>query len=213
MSDLELFLTRDYAAHFGVTWNPATMAVRKETPASARFEIEDKQVTIVQPAGKGVSVYRRTDESVEVLDIEDFIRQIHGAANTPSSCDFAVSPSVGTRYIVLNELTRSKSEYILHFRQPDTGEEQEGKMEKARRQLTETINRFYSVSNFCDCYDDKTALFSCRLSDKRSNGIMARSAKMFNKTIDKLQRMTLHEELPHGFVFKIRVYNAEYMLV
>ena len=212
MSELEDFLTHDYAAHFGSVWNRATMAVRKVVPASIRFEIEDQQPTIVQAAGKGVSVFRRTDDAAEVIDIEDFAKQVHGTANTPSSCDFAVSPTIGTHSLVLNELTRTQPGYILRFRQPETGEEQEGKLEKARRQLTETINRFYAVSNFCDRYSDKTALFSCRLSDKHSNGIMARSAKKFNKTIDKLQRMTLHEELPHGFVFKLRVYDAEYRL-
>lgn len=211
MSALEDFLTGEYASHFGVTWDASTMTVRKDTPASVRFEIEDLRPTVVQPVGKGVSVFRRTDDA-EVIDLEEVTRQIHGTDNTPSCCDYAVSPCIGTKYLVLNELTRTQSDYILRFRQPETGLEQEGKLEKARRQLTETINRFYEVSDFCDCYADKTALFSCRLSDKRSNGIMARSAKMFNKTIDKLQRMTLHEELPHGFVLKMRIYDAEFRL-
>ena len=212
MSDFEVFLTGDYATHFGVEWDTSSMTVRKEAPASVRFEIEDQQPTIVQPTGKGVAVFRRDDEPVEVIDLEDFMRKVHGADNTPSSCDFALSPSVGTRYLVLNELTHTQSGYILRFRQPETGDEQEGKLEKARRQLTDTINRMYEVSDFCDRYASRTALFSCRLSDKHSNGIMARSAKMFNRTIDKLQRMTLHEQLPHGFEFKMRIYGAEYKL-
>lgn len=212
MSNLTDFLTQDYAAHFGVVWNPATMTLRMETPASVCFEIEDKKPTIVQPAGSGVSVVRRTADAVEVIDVEDFMKLIHGADNTPSSCDFAISPSVGSDFLVLNELTRAKSEYIRRFQQPKTGVEQEGKLETARRQLTETINRFYEVSNFCDQYAEKTALFSCRLSDKQSNGIMARSAKKFSKSISKLQKMQLHDQLPHGFVFKMRVYNAEYRL-
>ena len=41
---------------------------------------------------------------------------------------------------------------------------------------------------------------------------MARSAKSFSKTIYKLQHMTLAEKLPHGFVFKMRIYEAEYSL-
>lgn len=212
MSDLEHFLTTDYAQHFGVTWDSSVMIIRKETPSSVHFEIEDQQPAIIQPATKGVSVFRRNDTFAEVIDLEEFMKQIHGTAHTPSTCDFVLSPSVGTQYLVFNELSRTQSGYILQFRQQDSGEEQEGKLEKARRQLTETINRFYAVSDFCERYENKTALFSCRLSDKRSNGIMARSSKMFNKTIYKLQRMTLHEELPHGFLFKIRIYNAEYEL-
>jgi hypothetical protein len=32
-------------------------------------------------------------------------------------------------------------------------------------------------------------------------------------TIYKLQRLRLHELLPHGFVFKIRVYDAEFRIL
>lgn len=212
MSNLAIFLTKDYASHHGKAWKSATMKLRKEVPASVCFEIEDKQSTIIQPPNRGVSVLRRTANTVEVVDVEDFMSVIHGTNKAPSSCDFAISPSIGFDFLILNELTRTRSEYMLRFRQPQTGVEQDGKLEKAKRQLTETINRFYEVSNFCDQYAEKTALFSCRLSDKRSNGIMARSAKMFSKSISKLQKMQFHEQLPHGFVFKMRVYNAEYKL-
>ena len=212
MSSLADFLKKDYAPHFHVQWNEATMSLRLETPASVCFEIEDMKPTIVQPNGQGVSVIRRTANAVEVLDLEAFTKQIHGKNNTPSGCDFAISPSVGMDFLLLNELTRSKSTVIFPFQQPKTGIEQQGKLEKARQQLTATIMRFYKVSNFCDQYTTKTALFSCRLSDKSKNGIMAKSASKFNKVIDKLQRMRLHETLPHGFVFKMCVYNKEYKL-
>lgn len=213
MSNLADFLKNVYAPHFGVAWNEKTMSLRFETPASVCFEIEDKKTTIVQPTGFGVSVIRRTEEQAEVLDVESFVRQVHGEDSTPSCCDFIISPCIGNNYILLNELTRTKSGYILHFRQPTTGIDQEGKLETAKRQLTATIERFYEVSDFCDQYAEKTALFSCRLSDKTQKGIMARSAKAFNKVIYKLQKIRLHEPLPHGFVFKMRVYNEEYKLM
>lgn len=210
MNNLVDFLVVDYASHFGVKWNHGTMTVRQETPSSICFEIEDKKETIVQPSGQGVSVIRRTAESVDIVDLEDFTKQIHGEEDTPSSCDFAIVPSTGTNFLLLNELTRVRSEYILRFTQPTTGIEQEGKLEKARKQLTATIDRFYEVSNFCDQYASRVALFSCRLSDKKKSGVMAKSAKAFNKGIYKLQKMRLHEILPHGFVFKMCVYNEEY---
>lgn len=212
MSSLLDFLVTDYASYFGVTWNAATMTIRTEEPASICFEIEDKKPDIVQPSGQGVSVIRRTADMVEVLDLEGFTKLVHAGENIPSSCDFAISPSVGTGFILLNELTRTKSDYILSFKQPKTGIEQEGKLEKAKQQLSATIDRFYEVSNFCDTYAEKVALFSCRLSDKAKNGLMAKSAKSFNKVIYKLQRMKLHDELPHGFVFKMRIYNEEYRI-
>ena len=212
MSSLVDFLKKEYAPRFDVQWNEAIMSFRLETPASVRFEIEDKKPTIVQPPGHGVSVIRRSADAVEVIDLEDYMKQIHGEDNTPSSCDFAISPSVGMDFLLLNELTRSKSSVIMRFQQPETGLEQQGKLEKARQQLTATILRFYEVSDFCDQYVTKTALFSCRLSDKNKNGLMAKSASKFNKVIDKLQRMRLHETLPHGFVFKMCVYNKEYRI-
>ena len=105
-----------------------------------------------------------------------------------------------------------QSNYILRFVQPETGVERDGKLVTARLQFTDTIERFYSVSHFCDQYPEKTALFSCRLSDKVKKGIMAKSARSFNSGIYKLQRMRLHEVLPHGFVFKMRVYSEEYRI-
>lgn len=213
MSKLADFLTTDYAKHFNVTWDVSAMSLRMTYPAANCFEIEDKKPNIVQPTGQGVSVIRRNIDSIEVIDLEDFAKQIHGEDNTPSCCDFAISSSIGNKFLLLNELTRTKSDFILRFKQPKTGIEQEGKLEKAKRQLTETIERFYSVSDFCNQYGEKIALFSCRLSDKRSNGLMARSAKAFNKSIYKLQRLRLNESLPHGFVFKMRVYDAEYRIV
>ena len=212
MSSLSDFLTNDYAAHFGVTWNSSVMSLRVEIPASICFEVEDQKPAIVQPAGQGVSIIRRKDEMVEVLDLEDFMKTIYGRDNTPSSCDFAISPLSGTGYLVLNELTRTRSEYIRRFVQPKTGEKREGKLDVAKKQLTATINRFYEVSDFCDQYANRTALFSCRLSDKTKKGLMAKSARAFNSGIYRLQRMQLHESLPHGFVFKLRVYNDEYRI-
>jgi len=212
MSNLTEFLTTDYVAHFGVTWNRATMSLRTEYPASICFEIEDQKPRIIQPSGQGVSVIRKKQDVLEVLDLENFTKQVHGMENTPSSCDFAISPVVGNEFLILNELTRTQSNYIIRFVQPGTGVEREGKLETAKRQLLETIERFYSVSNFCDQYGEKTALFSCRLSDKAKKGIMAKSARSFNRGIYNLQKMKLHDSLPHGFVFMMRVYSEEYRI-
>lgn len=179
MSSFTDFLKNEYAPHFNVMWDERTMYIRSVNPAPARFEIKDKENTILQPRGQGDSV---------------------------------ISPSVGTNYLLLNELTRTKSDYILPFAQQNNGLERSGKLEYAKRQLSKTINRFYEVSDFCDQYLQKIALFSCRLSDKRGDGIMARSARMFNKTIHTLEHLELREILPHGFIFKMRIYNAEYQL-
>lgn len=213
MRKLTDFLLHDYIPYHKLVWDSATMAIRSEHPSSANFEIEDKKPQIIQPIGKGVAVFRQGKDSAEVVDLEDFRKTVHHDSGLlPTCCDFVLAPVTGSDYIVLNELTHSKSEVILPFVQPQTGEKQEGKLEKARRQLIATIDRLYGVSNFCDQFTEKTALFSCRLSDKKGNGIMTKSARSFSKPIYKLQRMILQEQLPHGFVMKMRVYDAFYHL-
>lgn len=212
MSKLSDFLINEYPPHFGVTWNYASMFLRSKCPSSICFEIEDKKDDIVQPHGEGVSVIRRSADAVEVIDLENYTKTIHGTSYTPSSCDFAISPAIGTEFIIFNELTKTESRYIRPFTQPSTGIRQEGKLEYARKQLQQTILRFYSVSDFCDQYNDKIALFSCRLSDKPNNGIMARSAKSFNRSIYALQKLQLRWNLPNGFKSYMRIYKEEYRI-
>ena len=212
MSTLCDFLKKDYSAHFGITWDDNTMLIHKECPASVVFEIRDQQPTIVQPTGKGVSVIRKRDYSVEIVDFEAFCKTIHGRNNAPKCCDFIISPNVGEEFIVLNELTNTESKYILPFAQSATGAQQIGKLAYAKGQLKATIERIYEVGNVLDSYDKKVALFSCRLSDKKGVHPMSKSARQFSRPIMKLEKMRLHETLPHGFEFVMRVYNKEYEL-
>lgn len=215
MSTLCNFLKKDYPSHFRTTWDDNTMQIRKECPASVVFEIRDQQPTIVQSTGKGVSVIRKKDYSVEIVDFEAYCKTIHGKDNIPSCCDFIISassPNDGKKYIVLNELTNTESKYILPFAQSATGAQQIGKLAYAKRQLEATIERIYEVGNVLDSYDKKVALFSCRLSDKKGVHPMTKSARQFSLPIMKLEKMRLHETLPHGFEFVMRVYNKEYEL-
>jgi len=212
MSTLCDFLKKDYSAHFGITWDDNTMQIRKECPASVVFEIRDQQPTIVQPTGKGVSVIRKRDYSVEIVDFEAFCKTIHGRNNAPKCCDFIISPNVGEEFIVLNELTNTESKYILPFAQSATGTQQTGKLAYAREQLEASIERIYEVGNVLDSYDKKVALFSCRLSDKKGVHPMAKSARQFSRPIMRLEKMKLHETLPHGFEFVMRVHDKEYEL-
>lgn len=206
------FLKNDYPRHFKITWDDSTMQIHSENPASVVFEIQDQKPTIVQPTGKGVSVIRRKEELVEIVNFEEYSKTIHGTNNTPNSCDFIISPSISREFIILNELTNSASHYISPFVQASTGIEQTGKLEYAKMQLTKTIERIYEVSNILDSYDKKIALFSCRLSDKSGNNPMMKSAKHFSRPIMILEKMELHETLPHGFKFIMRVYNKEYRI-
>lgn len=113
---------------------------------------------------------------------------------------------------MLNELTNTESKYILPFAQSATGAQQIGKLAYAKRQLEATIERIYEVGNVLDSYDKKVALFSCRLSDKKGVHPMTKSARQFSRPIMRLEKMKLHETLPHGFEFVMRVHDKEYEL-
>lgn len=49
MSSFTDFLKNEYAPHFNVMWDERTMYIRSVNPAPARFEIKDKENTILQP--------------------------------------------------------------------------------------------------------------------------------------------------------------------
>ena len=70
MSVFYNFLKNDYPRHFKITWDDSTMQIHSEKPASVVFEIRDQKQTIIQPTGKGVSVIRRKNEFVEIINFE-----------------------------------------------------------------------------------------------------------------------------------------------
>jgi hypothetical protein len=89
-------------------------------------------------------------------------------------------------------------------------EEKEGKLAYAKRQLEISIEKFYCVNNFLDNYEKKVALFSCRLTDTRPNGIMSESLRAFRKPQKIFANIRAHELLEHGFIFEQRIYDNEY---
>ena len=206
------FLKNQYAPFYGKRWDDATMTIRMERPASAVFEIKDKEPQIVQPAGKGVSVIRRGDVPVVVIDVESFTSMIHNTGNTPSACDFVICPVVGNDVVIFNELTCSESKYVKPYHDPYTAEDKEGKMEYAKGQIEKTLDRFYSVGNFLDAYNRKVALFSCRLTDKPGNSVMARSCRKFSKVIYSLEHIKTVEKMKYGFQFHVRIYGKEFII-
>lgn len=96
---------------------------------------------------------------------------------------------------------------------PSTGEQREGKLAYAKKQLEESIERFYSVNNFLDNYVRKVALFSCRLTDGRGDSVMAQSMKAFRRPQKVFSNIYSHDLLVHGFVFEQRIYDHEFKVV
>ncbi len=208
------FLKKDYPTSFDIDWDEATMQIRKEQRSKGKFEIRDQQSTIVQYCGKGVSVINnRLDINVEIVDFERYIDLFKNTeAGKGQKCDFIINPVAGYDFIVFNELTESKNQYLLPFSSSVTGGEKEGKLSYAKKQLEVSIERFYSINNFLDNYKKKIALFSCRLTDGKSSRVMTRSVKAFRKPQRILSNIRGNELLVHGFVFELRIYDQEYKI-
>lgn len=214
-SELILFLKHDYPARFGLTWDSGTMKIQREEHAPGKFEIRDKTDKIIQYKGDGVSVINNNSLlNVEVIDFEKYIALFKGTrAGESKMCDFIVNPVAGHDFIILNELTESASKYIKPFEFPETGERKEGKRAYAQRQLTISIEKFYSVNNFLDSYKRKVALFSCRLTDGREGNPMTRSMKAFQSHRKMLSNIRSNIPMPHGFVFEQRIYNKDFKVI
>lgn len=213
-SELMNFLKKDYPSHFGLEWREETMQIRREQRPKGKFEIRDGQPQIVQYTGQGVSVINNNSEiDVEIIDFENYINIYHDtAAGMGQKCDFIINPIVGYDFIVFNELTASEQQYIMPFTSPKTGEEKEGKLAYAKKQLEISIEKFYSINDFLDNYDKKVALFSCRLTGGKPKSYMTRSVRAFRKPLKIFSNIRAHESLGHGFVFEQRIYNNEYKI-
>ncbi len=208
------FLKKDYPSHFRVEWDENTMQIRKEQRSKGKFEIRDGQPRIVQYTGRGVSVINNnSDIAVEIIDFEHYINLFRDTdAGIGRKCDFIINPIAGYDCIVFNELTESERQYINPFTVPKTGEEKEGKLAYAKKQLEESIKKFYEVNGFLDSYKKRVALFSCRLTDAKPNRIMSQSLKAFRKPQKIFSNIRAHEPLVHDFIFEQRIYNLEYRI-
>lgn len=208
------FLKKDYLSHFGLEWNETTMQIRKEQRPRSRFEIRDGQSQIVQYAGHGVAVFNNNSNvDVEIIDFEHYINLFENTdAGRGRKCDFIINPIAGYDFVIFNELTESGRQYINPFVSRETGEEKEGKLAYAKKQLEASIEKFYSVNDFLDSYKKKVALFSCRLTDTTPNRIMSASMKAFRKPQKIFSNIRGHEPLVHDFVFEQRIYDNEYRI-
>lgn len=212
-SALVQYLKTGFLSHYGVRWDSSKNSLRREEKSSIKFEIKDKEDTIVQYTGHGVSVLNnKLNVNVEIIDFEDFMNQFDDTpAGIEDRCDFIINPIAGYDVIVFNELTETKSRYIHPFVQPTTGEEREGKLNYAKGQLKSSIERFYICDNFLDNYGRKVALFSYKLTDTdMPNNPAMMSMKAF-QSVTGIYANISSDDMPHGFTFEQRVYNKEFI--
>ncbi|RGQ78875.1 hypothetical protein DWY80_22275 [Bacteroides ovatus] len=211
-SALIKFMKKDYPNYFKMTWDDTQMEIRREEHSTGKFEIRDQQPTIIQYKGNGVSVINNNRQvNVEIVDFENYIDLYKGTpAGLGRKCDFIINPMAGYDFIVFNELPESESQYVTSFDKPMTGEHKEGKRAYAKKQLEISIEKFYSVNDLLDAYQKKIALFSCKLSDGKSNHPMTNSIKAFRKPHRIFSNIRSNEPMAHGFVFEQRIYDKEY---
>ena len=205
------FLSKEYPLkHIGKEVTDSS--IKREVPSSPRFEIVDKKDSIVQPEGKGVSVFRNlSGEQAEVIDFEAYTNLLT-PQNPEGACDFIINSIYSFNYIVFNELTASQSGYVKDFVQPTTGEKRVGKFSYAKEQMRKSIERFYEVNDFLDSYKQKTALFSCRLTDKTSNETMEKSMRSFRNVMKMVSNIRRNKWDCHGFTLQTRIYDNEFEL-
>lgn len=101
----------------------------------------------------------------------------------------------------------------MPFTSPKIGEEKEGKLAYAKKQLEISIEKFYSVNDFLDNYKKRVALFSCRLTAGKPERYMTQSVSAFRKPQKILSNIRANERLAHGFIFEQRIYNKEYKTI
>ena len=124
-----------------------------------------------------------------------------------------LSSADGFDFLILNELTMAKSEYLHGFVQPTTGIPRIGKMEYARDyQLPETIDKLNHAKGLLPKYKHKTALFSYRLPDGGARNAATISMGIFQKPVQYVSNITMHQSLKEGFVFEQRVYPQAYRI-
>lgn len=210
---LRIYLEQDYPKHFKISL-PLSSPLRTETTHDASFEIKDKKPTIIQPAGKGVSSFSNPrQKEVEIFDFEQYFNNFKHKAKEGGKCDFIIVPAIGYDYLILNELTETKIDYILPFVQPKTGESRKGKLQKAREQLLETINKLNHIPGFLNKFQKKTALFSYRLPENTNTAnIATQSMGVFLNPTKIASSITMSQPMPQGFVFEQRVYPKDFII-
>lgn len=186
--------------------------LRREEYDSGRFEIKDKEPSIIQNVrGDGVAVFEnRSMIPVEILDFERYLDSI---GDSEEKCDFILSPIASYGYIIFCELTASEIKFVLPYNVPSTGERRQGKRAKAISQLQRSIDRFYEKGAFLDQYDRKIALFSCRLTDsQRIGGTLQKAMNGFMRPSKKLSNIRCNSFIHDGFVFEQRIYDKAFII-
>lgn len=211
--DLKNFLLDQYPRAYGKPL-PLHIGLRVESTAAPVFEIRDGQPLIIQKAGLGVALFsHRGDGIVDIVDFERYINDLRtGRASEGKKCDFILVPRDDTRWIVLNEISETRLEYIHPFVKATTGQRQEGKLAHAISQLRESIGKLSCAPGFVGRYEHRVALFSYRIPQVSHEDQATQSMGSFLSVTQMMGNVSMPVELEMGFVFEQRIYPEPYVL-
>ena len=198
--------------HYGAKWKDV-QSVRFEHTNLTSIAIKDKKTTIIQEdENDAVSLYVNPEEKdITIVDWEAYVDQYTNAlcAGEGKKCDFIVYDDRRDKFI-LDELTYSHEKYIIGIGN------RIGKRIKARIQLSESINKLYSVpeiQNYISAFEKRIALFSYRIAESSDDEIMSTSMAAFSAPTRLLG--DIEEEsssMPHGFVYHQHIYPTPFEL-
>ena len=112
---------------------------------------------------------------------------------------------------VLNELTCTKEEYVNPF--VNSKGENDGKREKARKQLNSVIsllNEVKEIENYISAFREKIGLFSWKIPTADSNDA-EKAMGMFMQPQRLVGNITVLADLEHGFKFVQQLYPTAFV--
>lgn len=201
-----------YPSHYGAKWKDV-YSVRFEHTYLASFAIKDNKPTIIQDEeNSAVSLYVNPEgKNITIVDWEAYVNQYTNAlcAGEGKKCDFIVYDDRGDKFI-LDELTYSQEKHIIGIGS------RIGKRIKARIQLSESINKLYSVPEiqaYISAFEKRIALFSYRIAESSDDEIMSTSMAAFSaptRLLGNIEEET--PSMPHDFVYHQHIYPNPFEL-
>lgn len=156
---------------------------------------------------KEVAKFSVINTVVISYSLEDYLKEYakHYKIAQGSVCDFLHLDALCKRF-VLNEMTCTKEEYVNPF--DNYKGHNDGKREKARRQLNSVIDLFIHVKEMDDYiskFTEKIGLFSWRIPASVSNNA-EKSMNIFMKPQQIVGDITTLSDINAGFKFVQQIY-------
>lgn len=161
---------------------------------------------------KEVAKFSVNGTEVVTYDIEGYLNQYanHYKKAKGSRCDY-LHIDTSQKYFVLNELTCTAEEYVNPY--TNSSGPQDGKREKARRQINAVIGLLMSVKeldSFINSHPRKIGLFSWRIPTSTANEAET-AMNMFMQPQQAVEDITTLSNIDGGFEFIQQIYPCRFV--